>query len=108
MPEIWSRPLSTPLRLIATALCGPLCVPALAFAVRTVASAGQPEASPSLGWSLLALFGPAVPVYLVVMPLLPWAILGARRGRVWQLGPVLLGMATLSAAVDLALYWSRA
>jgi len=107
MPEIWSRPLSTPRHLVASALLGPLCVPGLAFAVRTVASAGQPVTSPSLGWSLLALLGPAIPVYLVVLPLLPWALMGLRRGRVWRLGPVLLGMATLAAGVDLALYWSR-
>ena len=101
MPEIWSRPLSTPRHLVASALLGPLCVPGLAFAVRTVASAGQPVTAPSLGWSLLALLGPAIPVYLVVLPLSldisgrqhmvdahSGRYLGWRRGVVWHRRPM--------------------
>ena len=103
MPEIWSPPLATPPRLLSWGLLGPLLLPAIASGVRFAASG----ADPSLGWLLLALFGPAIPVYLVILPLLPWALLALRRGRVFRLGPALLSIAILSASFDLAFHLSR-
>ena len=107
MPEIWNRRLSTPGRLLVWSLFGPLLIPALALAVRFVVGGGAAVTGPSAEWFLLALVGPAIPVYLVVWPLLPLALLGLRRGRVLRLGPVWLGMATLSAGFDLAFYLAR-
>lgn len=107
MPEIWNRRLSSPGRLLIWTLLGPLVFPALALGVRFAAGGLAAVSAPSAGWFLLGLVGPAIPVYLVVLPLLPWALLGLRRGRVLRLGPVWLGIAALSACFDLAFYLAR-
>jgi hypothetical protein len=99
MFEVWSRPLSTPGRLLGWVLLGPLLVPAVMLTVRLAAVDNAPALGP--GWLLLGLLGPALPVYLVVLPLLPWALRGLARGKVLRLGPVLLGMATLCVLIDL-------
>ena len=106
MPEIWSRRVATARALIALCLLGPL-LPGLALAGRLVGDTLTGSAVLDARWGLLALLGPAIPVYLIVLPLLPFGLRGLRRGWTPRVGPSLLALVVLSALCDLVFYLAR-
>jgi len=59
------------------------------------------------GWALLVLLGPSIPLYLVLLPLFPFALRALRRG--WDPSPTLVLGATLvvSIVLDLAFWLGR-
>lgn len=65
---------------------------------------GVGGASVEADWALLILLGPAIPLYLVVLPLLPVILRALRHG--WTPRPIPIVVATLlvSAAID-AVFW---
>lgn len=107
MPEIWSRRVATARALVALALLGPLLLPGLVLASRLVGDALTGETPPAANWWLLALLGPAIPVYLIVLPLLPFGLRGLRRGWTPRVGPGLLAITALAALFDLVFYLTR-
>jgi len=88
--------------LLAALLLAPLAVPALILSAGLASSAVRAESLPSASEIWLLLVGPAVPIYLVVVPLAPFLVVAQRRGwrpRAWQ---VVGSLMLLGLAMDLA------
>ena len=68
----WHR-IRTRRGLATVALLGPLLVPAAAWLLRRAAAVAQVGAAPDPSWQLLLLAGPAIPLYLILLPLLPFS-----------------------------------
>jgi len=66
-----------------------------------------PHFMASVGAALLVLLGPSIPLYLVLLPLFPFALRALRRG--WDPSPTLVLGATLvvSIVLDLAFWLGR-
>ncbi len=94
----WSRPVRSAWGLASLALVVPLLPSAILFIASLVLAGDRPVSGP------LGVVGPAIPVYLVLLPLLPFAIRSQRRGWRPRLGPLLLGVVGLGAALDGLLY----
>jgi hypothetical protein len=110
MSEAGRRRIGSRAGLVGVALLGPLLVPALALALRLAAralGAAPAAAAPSLDWEMLALLGPAIPVYLVVLPLLPFGLRALGRGWRPALATLLLGLLGLGLAIDLGFALAR-
>jgi len=107
---IWNYPLQTGWHLLGVALVGPLVGPGALLLVRGVAAVLEPGSVPGEivdRWTLLALFGPAIPSYLLILPLLPFALSRRRRPRGLRLGPALVALAALGMGFDLVFYSLR-
>jgi hypothetical protein len=84
--------------LTGVAILGPLVVPGVLVVMRLVSGLVASEPAPEGGIPLLLLVGPAIPVYIAVLPLLPLGIVKLRRGwrpRVLSLLAVCVGLALL-------------
>lgn len=62
------------------AIVGPLLVPGALLVIRLASGAFTDAPAPALDWQLLLVVGPAVPVYLALLPLLPIGVARLRRG----------------------------
>ena len=108
--RVWNFPLQTGRHLLAAALLGPLLGPGLLLLVRGAAAAverGLGAGEIADRGTLLALFGPAIPSYLLILPLLPFALSKPRRPRGLRLGPALVALVVLAAGFDLVFYSLR-
>ena len=104
MPEMWNRRVTTAAGLFAVALLGPLLVPAVLHAARLAVGAIAGHAAPGASWSLLLLLGPAMPLYLLLLPLLPFGIRAQRRGWAPRVVFLLAGIGALGVVFDLGFY----
>jgi hypothetical protein len=104
MPEMWSRRVTTAAGLCAVALLGPLLVPAALHGARLLAGVVENHVLPGASWSLLIVTGPAMPLWLVLLPLLPFGLIAQRRGWHPRLVALLAGIVALGVLFDLAFY----
>lgn len=95
----------SPWPLVALAFGVPLLLPFLLFLASLVAAAAQ-WPTPSPGWQLLAVLGPAIPSYLVLLPLLPFGLRAQQRGWHPRLGPLLWSVLALGVALDVGFYFA--
>ncbi len=104
MPEMWNRRVTTAAGLFAMALLGPLLVPAVLLAARLAGGSLTGHAAPGASWSLLLLVGPAMPLYLLLLPLLPFGLRAQRRGWTPRAVALLAGIGALGVLFDLGFY----
>ena len=104
MPEMWNRRVTTAAGLCAVALLGPLLVPAVLLAARLAVDFLSGRPAPGASWSLLLLVGPAMPLYLLLIPLLPFGPRALRRGWAPRAVVLLAGIVVLGALFDLGFY----
>ena len=104
MPEMWNRRVTTAAGLFAVALLGPLLVPAVLHAARLAVGSLAGHATPGASWSLLLVVGPAMPLYLLLLPLLPFGLRAQRRGWTPRAVTLLAGIGALGVLFDLGFY----
>ena len=104
MPEMGSRRVTTKAGLAAVALLGPLLVPAVLHGLRLLVGLLAGHESPGLAWSLLPVLGPAVPLYLLLLPLLPFGLRAQRNGWRPRVLALLCGIVALGALFDAGFY----
>ena len=93
-------------RRVSWLLLAPLCA-SVSLGGLVVLSSHLEGTGPDPSWTLLILVGPAIPLYLLVLPLLPFVLRALRRG--WDPHPVAVLAGTFAAAgvLDLALWLGR-
>ena len=104
MPEMWSPRVTTKAGLAAVALLGPLLVPAVLHGLRLLVGLLADHRSPAAAWSLLLLVGPAMPLYLLLLPLLPFGLRAHRNGWRPRVLALLCGIVALGALFDAGFY----
>ncbi len=104
MPDVWSRRVTTRAGLAAMALLGPLLVPAALHGVRLLLGLFAGHEPPGAAWSLLLLLGPAMPLYLLLLPLLPFGLRAQRNGWRPRVLTLLCGIVALGVLFDLGFY----
>ena len=104
MPDMWSPRVTTKAGLAAVALLGPLLVPAVLHGLRLLVGLFGGHENPGVAWSLLLLVGPAMPLYLLLLPLLPFGLRAHRNGWRPRVLALLCGIVALGALFDLGFY----
>ncbi len=104
MPDMWSPRVTTKAGLAAVALLGPLLVPAVLHGLRLLVGLLAGHATPGVAWSLLLLLGPAMPLYLLLLPLLPFGLRAHRNGWRPRVLALLCGIVALGALFDAGFY----
>ena len=94
--------------LFVIALLGPLLVPVGLLALRLVAAAFGGEPPPAAEWQLLLVLGPALPLYVALLPMLPLGIVKLRRGWRPRRSSLLLACLGLGIVLDALFYWTAA
>jgi len=80
----------------------PLLVPACVLILRLLSDMVSGETLPTPGEAWLLLFGPAVPVYLLVLPLAPFLLIAQRRGWRPRALWIVAGVTGIGVLFDLA------
>jgi hypothetical protein len=82
MVSLEQRRVATWRELVCIAILGPLLLPAALLAIRVVSGIIAADPAPAADWLLLLVVGPAIPLYVALLPLLPLGI--ARLHRGWR------------------------
>jgi len=108
MSYLLDRRVASAVELVGLALLGPLLAPAGLVALRLVTglAAGAPNPPPRIAaeWQMLALFGPAIPVYVALLPLLPFGVMRLRRGWRPRLSSLLAACIAIGLLIDAFFY----
>ncbi len=104
MPDMWSPRVTTKAGLAAVALLGPLLVPAVLHGLRLLVGLLAGHEPPDVAWSLLLLLGPAMPLYLLLLPLLFFGLRAQRNGWRPRVLALLCGIVALGALFDAGFY----
>jgi hypothetical protein len=100
MSLLQDRRVATGGELAAIALLGPLLVPGVLLVIRLVSGLLADAPTPAGSNQLLLLLGPAIPVYVAALPLLPMGIVKLRQGWRPRVVSLLLGCIGLALLID--------
>ena len=107
MPGPWTPRIRSSSGLISLVLLGPLLVPAALLPLRLLAASVRNEAAPAASWQLLTVVGPAIPLYVLLLPLLPFLVRQLRRGWAPPFSRVLGAALLASLLIDAVFYLAR-